>query len=89
MERYLNTLKNKCTNLYEFRTEKELYQTVEEFAYANHVRLHSYNGYRTPYQTRTEACLRIGLLDYPKSGSSDKLRVAIQKIFSHKCYKKA
>jgi len=40
MERYFNTLKNECTNLYEFRTEKELYQTMEEFAYAtyNHVR---------------------------------------------------
>ena len=57
MERYFNTLKNECTNLYEFRTEKELYHTVEEFAYAtyNHVRPHSYNGYRTPYQVRTAA----------------------------------
>lgn len=57
MERYFNTLKNECTNLYEFRTEEELYQTVEEFAYAtyNHVRPHSYNGYRTPYQARTAA----------------------------------
>ena len=54
MERYFNTLKNECTNLYEFRTEKELYQTVEEFAYVNynHVRPHSFNGYRTPYQAR-------------------------------------
>lgn len=54
MERYFNTLKNECTNLYEFRTEKALYQTVEEFAYVsyNHVRPHSYNGYRTPYQAR-------------------------------------
>ena len=25
MERYFNTLKNECTNLYEFRTEEELY----------------------------------------------------------------
>ncbi len=48
MERYFNTLKNECTNLYEFRTEEEMYRTVEEFTY-NHVRLHSYNGYRTPY----------------------------------------
>ena len=57
MERYFNTLKNECTNLYKFRTEEELYQTVEEFAYAtyNHVRPHSYNGYRTPYQARTAA----------------------------------
>ena len=57
MERYFNTLKNECTNLYEFRTEEALYQTVEEFAYINynHVRPHSYNRYRTPYQTRTES----------------------------------
>lgn len=46
MERYFNTLKNKCTNLYEFKTEESLYQTVEEFACVtyNHVRPHSYNG---------------------------------------------
>ncbi len=33
-----------------------MYRTVEEFAYAtyNHVRPHSYNGYRTPYQARTQ-----------------------------------
>lgn len=57
MERYFNTLKNECINLYEFQTEDELYQTVEEFAYVtyNHVRPHSYNGYRTPYQARTAA----------------------------------
>lgn len=54
MERYFNTLKNECTNLYEFQTEGALYQTVEEFAYVtyNHVRPHSYNNYRTPYQAR-------------------------------------
>lgn len=57
IERYFNTLKNECTNLYEFQTEEELYRTVEEFAYVayNHVRPHSYNGYRTPYQARTVA----------------------------------
>ena len=49
MERYFNTLKNECTNGYELPTEEELYQTVEEFAYAtyNHVRPHSYNGSHT------------------------------------------
>jgi len=54
MERYFNTLKNECTNLYEFRTEEALYQAVEEFAYVNynHVRPHSFNGYRTPYEAR-------------------------------------
>ena len=37
-------------------TVKEaLYQKVEEFAYVdyNHVRPHSFNGYRTPYEART------------------------------------
>ncbi len=57
MERYFNTLKNECTNLYEFVTEDALYQKVEEFAYVdyNHVRPHSFNGYRTPYETRMAA----------------------------------
>ena len=55
MERYFNTLKNECTNLYDFQSEEALYEAVEEFAYVryNHVRPHSYNGYRTPYQART------------------------------------
>lgn len=55
MERYFNTLKNEYTNLYKFRTEEELYQMVEKFAYAtySHVRPHSYNGYHTPYQIWT------------------------------------
>lgn len=54
MERYFNTLKNECINLYEFKTEEALYQKVEEFAYVdyNHVRPHSFNNYRTPYETR-------------------------------------
>ncbi len=36
MERHFNfnTLKNECTNLYDFRTEEQPYQMVEEFAYA-------------------------------------------------------
>ena len=36
MERYFNTLKNECTNLYEFTTEETLYQKVEEFAYVEY-----------------------------------------------------
>lgn len=54
MERYFNTLKNECTNLYVFQTEAELYEKVEEYAYVtyNHVRPHSYNNYQTPYQAR-------------------------------------
>lgn len=43
MERYFNTLKNECTNLYDFRTEEQLYQIVEEFAYA------TYNHARPPF----------------------------------------
>ena len=52
MERYFNTLKSECTKLYEFETEEALYQKVEEFAYVdyNHVRPHSFNDYRTPYE---------------------------------------
>ena len=54
MERYFNTLKNECINLYDYATEEALYQAVEEFAYVsyNHVRPHSFNGYRTPYHAR-------------------------------------
>ena len=57
MERYFNTLKNECTNLYDFKTEEDLYQTVEEFAYVtyNHVRPHTYNGNKTPYAARNAA----------------------------------
>ena len=57
MERYFNTLKNECTNLYEFTTEEALYQKVEEFAYVdyNHVRPHSFNGYRKPNEARMAA----------------------------------
>ena len=44
MERYFNTLKNECTNLYSFQTEESLYRTIEEFAYVtyNHVRPRSF-----------------------------------------------
>ena len=57
MERYFNTLKNECTNLYEFKTEEMLYQIIEEFAYVeyNYVRPHSYNGYVTPHEARIAA----------------------------------
>lgn len=54
MERYFNTLKNECTNLYEFETEEALYQKVEESAYVeyNYVRPHSFNNYATPHEAR-------------------------------------
>jgi len=54
MERYFNTLKNEEINLHEYSSEEDLYKAVEEFAYIkyNHIRPHSYNGYRTPFETR-------------------------------------
>ena len=37
-----------------YKTEKEIYESIEEFAYVwyNHVRPHSYNDYMTPYEKR-------------------------------------
>lgn len=54
MERYFNTLKNDLIYQHYYRTEEELYTAVEEFAYVqyNHVRPHSYNNYKTPYEAR-------------------------------------
>ena len=54
MERYFNTLKNDCLNLYEFREEEALYRAIEEFAYVkyNYSRPHSYNDYKTPMEVR-------------------------------------
>ena len=54
MERYFNTLKNELINIHKYRSEEELYEAVEEFAYVkyNHARPHSYNGYKTPWEAR-------------------------------------
>ena len=54
MERYFNTLKNELINLHSYVTEETLYKAIEEFAYTkyNHMRPHSYNGYKTPFETR-------------------------------------
>ena len=54
MERYFNTLKNDLIYQHYYCTEDELYTAVEEFAYVqyNHVRPHSYNNYKTPYEAR-------------------------------------
>lgn len=54
MERYYNTLKNELTNLHHYHNDDELNQAVSEFAYIwyNHVRPHSYNDYRTPFEAR-------------------------------------
>ena len=61
MERYFNTLKNECTNLYEFKTEEALYRSMEEFAYVtyNHVRPHSFNGYRPPLSGKNRSITRV------------------------------
>ncbi len=65
MERYFNTLKNECTNLYDFQTEAQLYQTVEEFAYVtyNHVRPIPTMGIRHPLK---QGSYRHGLFQDPE-----------------------
>lgn len=57
MERYFNTLKNELINEHICKTEEELYQAIEEYAYVtyNHSRPHSYNGYKTPFEARYSA----------------------------------
>ena len=54
MERYFNTLKNELIYLHYYHSETELYAAVEDFAYVqyNHVRPHSYNNYKTPFEAR-------------------------------------
>ena len=54
MERYFNTLKNDLIYQHYYHSEEELYAAVEEFAYVhyNHVRPHSYNNYKTPFEAR-------------------------------------
>lgn len=54
MERYYNTLKNELINHHYYHSEQELYDSIEEFAYVhyNHVRPHSYNNYKTPFEAR-------------------------------------
>ena len=43
-----------CIYQHYYHTEDELYTAIEEFAYVqyNHVRPHSYNNYKTPYEAR-------------------------------------
>ena len=40
---------------FDYLSEDDLYASVDEFAYIwyNHVRPHSYNGYKTPFEART------------------------------------
>lgn len=54
MERYFNTLKNELICQHYYHNDDELYSSIEEFAYVqyNHVRPHSYNHYKTPFEAR-------------------------------------
>ena len=54
MERYFNTLKSELLYLYDYNTEEQLYEAIENFAYIhyNHKRPYSFNGYKTPFQKR-------------------------------------
>lgn len=57
MERYYNTLKNELVYLHYYHNDDELNASIEEFAYVtyNHIRPHSYNGYKTPFEARYTA----------------------------------
>jgi len=57
MERYFNTLKSDLIYEHSYKTEEALYRAVDEYAYItyNHVRPHSYNGYKTPFEARYPA----------------------------------
>ena len=57
MERYFNTLKSELINEHSYKTEDALYQAIDDYAYVtyNHVRPHSYNGYKTPFEARYAA----------------------------------
>jgi transposase InsO family protein len=54
MERYFNTLKNELIYLHNYHDDNELDKSINDFAYVwyNHIRPHSYNGYKTPFETR-------------------------------------
>lgn len=54
LERCTDVITNMIIYQHYYRTEDELYTAVEECAYVqyNHVRPHSYNNYKTPYEAR-------------------------------------
>lgn len=54
MERYYNTLKNELIYHHYYHTDIEINKAVEEFAYTyyNHIRPHSFNDYKTPFEKR-------------------------------------
>ena len=60
MERYYNTLKTESIYQNRFETAAELDYAVSEFAYDwyNKVRPHSYNGYLTPFEKRSECSIK-------------------------------
>ena len=57
MERYFNTLKNELIYHHYFRSEKRLYSAVSDFAFLwyNHIRPHTFNKGKTPFQKRCTA----------------------------------
>jgi len=54
MERYYSTLKSELINQRYFHNDEELDSAVYDFAFIwyNHIRPHSYNGGKTPFQAR-------------------------------------
>ncbi len=54
MERYYNTLKTECVYQRYYHSDEELDASINEFAYVwyNHVRPHSFNNYKTPFEAR-------------------------------------
>ena len=57
MERYFNTLKNELICHHYYRSEKQLYLAVSDFAFLwyNHIRPHAFNKGLTPFQKRCSA----------------------------------
>lgn len=56
MERYFNTLKTELINTNQYFSTEHLQADISKFAHLwyNHNRLHSYNGYKTPFEKRFE-----------------------------------
>lgn len=54
MERYFNTLKHEYLDFYKFKSEKALFNAINNFAYVtyNHQRKHASLNYLTPFQKR-------------------------------------
>ena len=57
MERYFNTLKNELIYHHYYRSEEQLYMAVSDFAFLwyNHIRPHTFNKGKTPFQKRCSA----------------------------------